>query len=84
MPSFQTSDAEGKLEDACEGFLQKQLPEDAGSGIQVSGKCVLSFEGTLESGRWSLVALRFLSAALLSEGWSLILQGHLVSCSSLF
>ncbi|XP_075575946.1 inactive serine/threonine-protein kinase TEX14 [Pelecanus crispus] len=32
-----TSDAEGKLEGACEGFLQKQLPEDAGSGIQVSG-----------------------------------------------
>ncbi|GAB0198197.1 inactive serine/threonine-protein kinase TEX14 [Grus japonensis] len=31
-----TSNAEGKLEDACEGFLQKQLPEDAGSGIQVS------------------------------------------------
>ncbi|KAM9614867.1 inactive serine/threonine-protein kinase TEX14 isoform 9-T17 [Morphnus guianensis] len=34
---LETSDAEGKLEDACEGFLQKQLPEDAGSGIQVSG-----------------------------------------------
>ncbi|XP_040982383.1 inactive serine/threonine-protein kinase TEX14 isoform X6 [Aquila chrysaetos chrysaetos] len=33
---LETSDAEGKLEDACEGFLQKQLPEDAGSGIQVS------------------------------------------------
>ncbi|XP_059685218.1 inactive serine/threonine-protein kinase TEX14 [Gavia stellata] len=36
-----TSDAEGKLEDACEGFLQKQLPEDAGSGIQVSGGKIL-------------------------------------------
>ncbi|XP_010020784.1 PREDICTED: inactive serine/threonine-protein kinase TEX14, partial [Nestor notabilis] len=32
-----TSDAEGKLEDACGRFLQKQLPEDAGSGIPVSG-----------------------------------------------
>ncbi|XP_068271760.1 inactive serine/threonine-protein kinase TEX14 [Nyctibius grandis] len=32
-----TSDAEGKLEDACEGLLQKRLPQDAGSGIQVSG-----------------------------------------------
>ncbi|XP_030328206.1 inactive serine/threonine-protein kinase TEX14 isoform X8 [Strigops habroptila] len=38
LPSTaQTSDAEGKLEDACGRFLQKQLPEDAGSGIQVSG-----------------------------------------------
>lgn len=58
-PPFQTSDAEGKLEDACEGFLQERLPEDAGSGIQVSGKCVLSFEGTSEWGRQSLVALTF-------------------------
>ncbi|XP_028941988.1 inactive serine/threonine-protein kinase TEX14 [Antrostomus carolinensis] len=34
---LETLDAEGKLEDACEGYLQKRLPEDAGSGIQVSG-----------------------------------------------
>ncbi|XP_075627487.1 inactive serine/threonine-protein kinase TEX14 isoform X1 [Balearica regulorum gibbericeps] len=38
---LETSNAEGKLEDACEGFLQKQLPEDAGSGIQVSGGRIL-------------------------------------------
>ncbi|KAM6402996.1 inactive serine/threonine-protein kinase TEX14 [Rhynochetos jubatus] len=31
-----TSDAEGGSEGACEGVLQKQRPEDAGSGIQVS------------------------------------------------
>ncbi|XP_071621638.1 inactive serine/threonine-protein kinase TEX14 isoform X2 [Heliangelus exortis] len=31
------SAAKSKLEDGCEGFLQKQVPEDAGSGIQVSG-----------------------------------------------
>ncbi|KAM8991252.1 inactive serine/threonine-protein kinase TEX14 isoform 1-T1 [Ara ararauna] len=38
LPSTaQTSDGEGKLEDACGRLLQKQLPEDAGSGIQVSG-----------------------------------------------
>ncbi|XP_035745500.1 inactive serine/threonine-protein kinase TEX14 [Egretta garzetta] len=36
-----TLDAEGKLEDACEGFLQKQLPEDAGSAIQISGGRIL-------------------------------------------
>ncbi|XP_064022206.1 inactive serine/threonine-protein kinase TEX14 [Pogoniulus pusillus] len=35
-----TSDAEDKLEDACEGFLQKQLPEDAGA--QGSGGKILS------------------------------------------
>ncbi|KAM6315758.1 LOW QUALITY PROTEIN: inactive serine/threonine-protein kinase TEX14 [Podargus strigoides] len=35
--TLDTSDAEGELEDACEGFLQKQFPEDAGSGVQVSG-----------------------------------------------
>ncbi|KAM6239344.1 inactive serine/threonine-protein kinase TEX14 [Spheniscus humboldti] len=35
--TLDTSDAEGKLEDACAGFLQERLPEDAGSGIQVSG-----------------------------------------------
>ncbi|XP_074016774.1 inactive serine/threonine-protein kinase TEX14 [Numenius arquata] len=34
-----TSDAESKLED--EGFLQKQLPEEAGSGIQASGGKIL-------------------------------------------
>ncbi|XP_069729983.1 inactive serine/threonine-protein kinase TEX14 [Phaenicophaeus curvirostris] len=34
---LETVNAQGKLEDACEGFLQKQLPEDAGSGIQGSG-----------------------------------------------
>ncbi|KAM6048337.1 inactive serine/threonine-protein kinase TEX14 isoform 2-T2 [Theristicus caerulescens] len=39
--TLDTSDAEGKLEDACEGFLQKQLLEDAGSGIQVSGGRIL-------------------------------------------
>ncbi|XP_010286644.1 PREDICTED: inactive serine/threonine-protein kinase TEX14, partial [Phaethon lepturus] len=38
---LETSGAEGKLEDACEGFLQKQLPEDAGSGTQVSGGKIL-------------------------------------------
>ncbi|XP_033924826.1 inactive serine/threonine-protein kinase TEX14 [Melopsittacus undulatus] len=38
LPSTaQTSDAEGELEDACRRLLQKQLPEDAGSGIQDSG-----------------------------------------------
>ncbi|XP_062479432.1 inactive serine/threonine-protein kinase TEX14 isoform X1 [Pezoporus occidentalis] len=38
LPSTtQTSDAEGKLEDPCGRLLQKQLPEDAGSGIQDSG-----------------------------------------------
>jgi len=47
-PTLQTADAEGKLEDTCEGLLQKQLPEDAGSGIQISGKCALSFEGAFE------------------------------------
>ncbi|KAM9272799.1 inactive serine/threonine-protein kinase TEX14 [Morus bassanus] len=39
--TLDTSDAEDKLEDACEGFLQKQLSEDAGSGIQVSGGRIL-------------------------------------------
>ncbi|KAM6192259.1 inactive serine/threonine-protein kinase TEX14 isoform 3-T3 [Sarcoramphus papa] len=39
--TLDTSDAEGKLEGACEGFLQKQLPEDAGSSIQVSGGKIL-------------------------------------------
>ncbi|XP_056181365.1 inactive serine/threonine-protein kinase TEX14 [Falco biarmicus] len=34
---LETSDAGDKLEDACERFLQKLLPEDAGSGAQVSG-----------------------------------------------
>ncbi|XP_074969743.1 inactive serine/threonine-protein kinase TEX14 [Phalacrocorax aristotelis] len=38
---LETSDAEDKLEDACEGFLQKQLPEDAGSGIEGSGGRIL-------------------------------------------
>ncbi|XP_065551194.1 inactive serine/threonine-protein kinase TEX14 [Lathamus discolor] len=38
LPSTaQTSDAEGKLEDSCGRLLQKELPEDAGSGIQDSG-----------------------------------------------
>ncbi|XP_061219543.1 inactive serine/threonine-protein kinase TEX14 isoform X2 [Neopsephotus bourkii] len=38
LPStVQTSEAEGKLEDASGRLLQKQLPEDAGSGIQDSG-----------------------------------------------
>lgn len=70
FPLLQTSDAESKLE----GCLQKQLPEDAGSGTQVSGKCARPFAGNFESGRRSLVALTFLSAVLLSEGWSLVLQ----------
>ncbi|XP_009959839.1 PREDICTED: inactive serine/threonine-protein kinase TEX14, partial [Leptosomus discolor] len=39
---LETSDAESKLEDACEGFLQKQLPEDAASGIEASGGKMLS------------------------------------------
>ncbi|KAK4812226.1 hypothetical protein QYF61_011248, partial [Mycteria americana] len=39
--TLNTSDAEGKVEDACEGFLRKQLPEDAGSGIRVSGGKIL-------------------------------------------
>uniref|UniRef100_A0A8C4VA99 Testis expressed 14, intercellular bridge forming factor n=1 Tax=Falco tinnunculus TaxID=100819 RepID=A0A8C4VA99_FALTI len=39
---LETSDAEDKLEDACERFLQKLLPEDAGSGAQVSGGKMLS------------------------------------------
>ncbi|KAM6118457.1 inactive serine/threonine-protein kinase TEX14 [Phoenicopterus ruber ruber] len=38
---LKTSDAEAKIEDACEEFLQKQLPEDAGSGIRVSGGEIL-------------------------------------------
>ncbi|XP_014808657.1 PREDICTED: inactive serine/threonine-protein kinase TEX14 [Calidris pugnax] len=36
---LQTSDAESKLED--EGFLQKQLPDEAESGIQASGGKIL-------------------------------------------
>ncbi|KAM6049185.1 LOW QUALITY PROTEIN: inactive serine/threonine-protein kinase TEX14 [Chlamydotis macqueenii] len=39
--TLDTSNAEGKLEDSSEGFLQKELPEDAGSGIQVSGGRIL-------------------------------------------
>ncbi|XP_009576451.1 PREDICTED: inactive serine/threonine-protein kinase TEX14, partial [Fulmarus glacialis] len=39
--ALETANAEGKLEDTCEGFLQKQLPEDAGSGVQVSGGSIL-------------------------------------------
>ncbi|XP_075374178.1 inactive serine/threonine-protein kinase TEX14 isoform X3 [Mycteria americana] len=43
--TLNTSDAEGKVEDACEGFLRKQLPEDAGSGIRVSEeKIPVAFE----------------------------------------
>lgn len=34
----QTSNAEGKAEDVCAGFLQK-FPPDAASGIQAPGKC---------------------------------------------
>ncbi|XP_074887238.1 inactive serine/threonine-protein kinase TEX14 [Buteo buteo] len=52
---LETSDAEGKLEDACEGFLQKQLPEDAGSGIQVSGgKMLFCSTATQNSGSSTL------------------------------
>ncbi|XP_032860605.2 inactive serine/threonine-protein kinase TEX14 [Tyto alba] len=52
---LETSVAEGKLEDACEGFLQKQLADDAGSGLQVSGGKIL-FSSTVvqNSGRNTL------------------------------
>ncbi|XP_068010878.1 inactive serine/threonine-protein kinase TEX14 isoform X3 [Melanerpes formicivorus] len=37
-----TLSAEDKLEDACEGFVQKEMPEDAGSGTQGAGGKILS------------------------------------------
>ncbi|OPJ78518.1 inactive serine/threonine-protein kinase TEX14 isoform D [Patagioenas fasciata monilis] len=40
-----TMNAQGKLEEAFEGFVQKQFPEDAGSGVQGSGGKML-FCGT--------------------------------------
>ncbi|XP_074746198.1 inactive serine/threonine-protein kinase TEX14 [Strix uralensis] len=39
--TWDTSEAESKLEDPCGGLLQKQLPEDAVLGIQVSGGKIL-------------------------------------------
>ncbi|KAM9370618.1 LOW QUALITY PROTEIN: inactive serine/threonine-protein kinase TEX14 [Phaethornis superciliosus] len=49
------SAANSKLEDGCEGFLQKQVPEDAGSGIQVSGrKTPFCSTATQNSGRNTL------------------------------
>lgn len=54
-PLLQTSNLGDKLEDRCDGLLQRRKSEDAGSGIQVSGKCVLSSEDPLESGRQNFV-----------------------------
>ncbi|XP_053941205.1 inactive serine/threonine-protein kinase TEX14 [Cuculus canorus] len=44
-----TLNAQGKLGDACEGFLQKQLPEDAGSGIQGPGGRMLCCSTAVQS-----------------------------------
>ncbi|XP_061868649.1 inactive serine/threonine-protein kinase TEX14 [Colius striatus] len=82
--TLDTSDAKDRIEGACEELLQTLLPEAAGSGVELSGKCALSFESTFESGKQSLIALVLLSAALLSEGWSLVLHSHLICYSSLF
>ncbi|XP_027546804.1 inactive serine/threonine-protein kinase TEX14 isoform X2 [Neopelma chrysocephalum] len=47
---LETSDTEGKSEDACEGFLQK-LPEDAKSSVQASGgKSLFCSTGTQKCG----------------------------------
>ncbi|KAI6074414.1 Inactive serine/threonine-protein kinase TEX14 isoform X1 [Aix galericulata] len=52
---WDTSNLGDKLEDHCDGLLQRRKSEDAGSGIQVSGKCVLSSEDPLESGRQNFI-----------------------------
>nr|XP_021156136.1 inactive serine/threonine-protein kinase TEX14 isoform X10 [Columba livia] len=44
-----TLNAQGKLEEACEGFLQKQFPEDAGSGVQGSGEKMLFCSTTAQN-----------------------------------
>ncbi|XP_010074916.1 PREDICTED: inactive serine/threonine-protein kinase TEX14, partial [Pterocles gutturalis] len=49
-----TSDDEGKLEDACKGLLQKQLPEDAGSGIEISGGKIFCSTAAQNSGNNAL------------------------------
>ncbi|KAK2537381.1 hypothetical protein Q9233_002685 [Columba guinea] len=44
-----TLNAQGRLEEACEGFLQKQFPEDAGSGVQGSGEKMLFCSTTAQN-----------------------------------
>ncbi|KAM6242612.1 LOW QUALITY PROTEIN: inactive serine/threonine-protein kinase TEX14 [Porphyrio hochstetteri] len=56
-----TSNAGGKLEAACEGFLQKQLPEDGGSGVQVSGGRALFCSTAMQSSGGSTQGLNQLS-----------------------
>ncbi|XP_054250505.1 inactive serine/threonine-protein kinase TEX14 [Indicator indicator] len=56
-----TLDAEDKLEDACEGFLQKQLPEDAGLGTQGSGGKILSCSAVAQNSGSSVLGVEQLS-----------------------
>lgn len=55
FPLLQTSDAESKLE----GCLQKQLPEDAGSGTQVSVNVIVLLQVILSQGDGVLLRLHF-------------------------
>ncbi|XP_075296175.1 inactive serine/threonine-protein kinase TEX14 [Opisthocomus hoazin] len=59
--TLDTADAEGKLEDTCEGLLQKQLPEDAGSGIQISGGKILFSSTAAQKSGSSMLGMNQLS-----------------------
>ncbi|XP_054022190.1 inactive serine/threonine-protein kinase TEX14 [Dryobates pubescens] len=56
-----TLNAEDKLEDACEGSVQKELPEDAGSGTQGAGGKILSCSAAAQNSGSSVLGVKQLS-----------------------